>query len=622
MNRIKFLFLVLFLPFSVKAFVADSSKKVYSSNVVHWLKLEDTHNDTLTFHNLDTTANGFQNFNPIHTNPYDNARIYLGNLGLATKSIVFQEPSQWGFDLGRNSFSPYLKQVEDLKFYRVLSPYTNLYYIWYRKKEQLFSFSFAQNIGPRINYAVNFTRLVSVGDYARQESDHLNYDASIWYASRNRRYQAFAGFINSSLVIQENGGIRNDSIFQISSSINSEFEPVYLNNASNRINDKHFFLKQTYAFGPNDTIKLDTLKIIRIQPKWKLFQEIRYNNRKDEFRETPVDTGVYANIDTNSTTNDYYDLKHLQNRIGIEHYSKSIKSNRLNTSIVYVRLDNISYNNSSLTAVSFLAEQNFQLTKRTELIAKFENGIVGDYANNTLLQAKLKFYSKNEQSNLSVAYKFSNRDVDLFARDLTSTHYRWYNYSFKTVQHNILKTTYENTSRKFEASISAGNVNNSVYYDSVITPQQLKSYQYAQLQVRKAFKLGKFHLLNQIYLQGSTESDIVRMPLLHTYQSIYFQSDIFKKAMNIRTGFDVRYYTKTKALNYSAATSQFYLSDKSFGDYPIIDFFLTASLKRAVLMMKIDHLNQGFWNKGYYMVDGYPLPDRLLKIGLRWAFYD
>ena len=92
MNRIKFLFLVLFLPFSVKAFVADSSKKVYSSNVVHWLKLEDTHNDTLTFHNLDTTANGFQNFNPIHTNPYDNARIYLGNLGLATKSIVFQEP--------------------------------------------------------------------------------------------------------------------------------------------------------------------------------------------------------------------------------------------------------------------------------------------------------------------------------------------------------------------------------------------------------------------------------------------------------------------------------------------------------------------------------------------------
>ena len=92
--------------------------------------------------------------------------------------------------------------------------------------------------------------------------------------------------------------------------------------------------------------------------------------------------------------------------------------------------------------------------------------------------------------------------------------------------------------------------------------------------------------------------------------------------MNIRTGFDVRYYTKTKALNYSAATSQFYLSDKSFGDYPIIDFFLTAGLKRAVLMMKIDHLNQGFWNKGYYMVDGYPLPDRVLKIGLRWAFYD
>jgi hypothetical protein len=112
------------------------------------------------------------------------------------------------------------------------------------------------------------------------------------------------------------------------------------------------------------------------------------------------------------------------------------------------------------------------------------------------------------------------------------------------------------------------------------------------------------------------------MPKLFTYQSFYFQSNVFNKAMNIRAGVDVRYYTSTAAFNYDAASTQFYLSNTSLGDYPIVDFFLTASLKRAVLMLKIDHLNQGVSNNGYYMVNRHPLPDRALKVGLRWAFYD
>lgn len=623
MNRFKFLLLLFLLPSSLKASVADTTKKIYSSNVVRWLQQTDTHADTLTFHTLDTTANRFQNFNPIFSNPKDNIRIYLGNLGTASKSIAFQDPSGWGFDMGRHSFDVYLKQIDDLKFYRTLSPYTRLYYIWNRKKEQLFQFEFSQNIGPRFNYAVNFTRMVSVGDYARQDADHLNYDANVWYTSKNRKYQVFAGVINSSLVIQENGGIKSDSIFRVTSNLNSEFEPVYLNNASNRILDRHYFLKQTYAFGKKDTLKLDTMKIERIRPRWRIVNEIRVNNRKDEFRETPVDTGVYDNIFKDSTTtNDYYTLKHFQTRLGIENYNLSTKSSRMNIKSLYGRLDAIDYQNSNYLTISIGGEYLYQISKKTELNVKLEQGLVADFSDNTLLKTNLNYYTKNDSANFSLGYIYSNRDADLFAKELVSNHYIWYNYSFNDVQHNIFKFNYTNIKRKFETGISLGNVANKVYYDTTLTPMQLNSYQYAQVQLQKAFRLGKFHLLNQITVQGNTAQDIIRMPMLHTYQSFYFQSYVFKKAMNIRTGFDVRYYTKTKSFDYNAATSQFYLSNKSLGDYPIIDFFLTASLKRAVLMMKIDHLNQGFWNKGYYMVDGYPLPDRVVKVGLRWAFYD
>lgn len=626
MNRIKFLLLIIVFPLSSFAFLADTAKKVYSSNVVRWLQQVDTHADTLTLHSLDTTADRFQNFNPIFSNVNDNARIYLGNLGLATKSIAFQETTSWGFDLGRHSFDPYLKQIDDLKFYRTLSPYTNLYYIWNRKKEQLFQFEFSQNIGPRFNYAVNFTRMVSVGDYGRQESDHLNYDVNSWYTSKNRRYQVFVALINSSLVLQENGGIKSDSIFKVSSTINSEFEPVYLNNASNRISDKHYFLKQTYAFGPKDTLKLDTMKIERIRPKYRVYHEVRYNVRKDNYKETPLDSGVYAAILYDSTnTADEILVKHLQNRVGVELYSKSRRSRRMNYTTYYLRYDAINYINlnfdTTLNGLSIFSERTTQITKRLEWKLKLSNGLMGNFDDNRVIQSYFNLYSTNDSSVWQLELRHRNNDPSLFSERYTSNHYEWTN-DFTNVVSNSVHFKYAHLKSKFSTTLTLGSVGKEVYFDTAMIAHQLANYKYVQIQIQKLIRVGKFYLNNQLFLQGSNHNDIKRMPLLHTYQSLYFQSYVFKKAMNIRTGFDVRYYTKTKSFDYNPATSQFYLSNKSLGDYPIIDFFLTASIKRAVLMMKIDHLNQGFWNKGYYMVDGYPLPDRVLKIGLRWAFYD
>lgn len=609
-----------------KAFVADTTKKVYASNAVHWLKIGDLHTDTLSFHSLDTTADFFQNFNLIHRNLNDNARLYLGNLGLASHSLVFQESTNWGFDLGRHAFDPYLKKIEDVKFYRTLSPYTNFYYIWNRRKEQYFELTFSQNIGPRFNYAVNFHRLVSQGDYNRQDADHLNYDLNTWYTSKNRKYQLFTAIINSSLVLQENGGIKNDSIFKVNSGINSEFEPVYLNNASNRIDDKHYFLKQTYAFGPQDTLTIDTFRLARIRPRFRVFNELRYNVRKNEYRETPRDSGLYNTIYFDSVnTNDIINLKHFQARIGGELYAKSRRSKRLNYTTYYLRFDAITIQNlsfdSTLQGISLFSERSYQLSKNLEFSLSLSNGLMGNFDDNRVFLMQFKYYSKGDSNYVFVNYHNRSNDPSITSERYSSNHYQWNN-NFSNIYSNILKLGYVNNLRKFATTLYLGSVDNELYFDSAMNAKQLATYNYVRLQVQKTFSVGKFHLYNQVNVQGSDQSDFIRMPLLHTYQSLYFQSYVFKKALNLRTGFDVRYYTKTKSYNYDPASSQFYLSNTSIGDYPILDFFITASLKRAVLMLKIDHLNQGFWNKGYYMVDGYPLPDRALKVGLRWAFYD
>jgi hypothetical protein len=187
---------------------------------------------------------------------------------------------------------------------------------------------------------------------------------------------------------------------------------------------------------------------------------------------------------------------------------------------------------------------------------------------------------------------------------------------------NAIKLAYYNTKRNFSTAIVYKKIQNELYFDTSFVLTNLPSYNYYQFSVQKLFKLGRFYLNNIIYVQNTDQSNAIRLPLLHTYQSLYYQGYLFKKAMFLRTGFDVRYYTKIASYAYDASTAQFKLDTRELGDYPLIDFFITASLKRAVLMLKVDHLNQGMFNRGSYYVFGHPIPDRGLKIGLRWAFYD
>lgn len=602
----------------------DTARKVYSASSVRYVKLDDLHSDTLTFKNLDTNSLGFQNFNPVFS---DNLpRIYLGNLGLAQKAFVLEDKSTFGFDNGKKTFDVYLKNLDDIKFYRVFSPYTNLYYIWNRRKEQYFYLTFAQNIGPRLNYAVNFNRLVSYGDYDRQVADHLKYDISIWYTDKSRRYQLNAALINNNLSIQENGGIKNDSIFLKASEINSEFEPVFLNNASNRISDKQYLLRQSFAFGPREEFTVDSLKISRIRPKFRIYHELRVFDRKDEYRETPLDSGVYADIFLDSiNTSDVIQYLKIENRLGFEYFKSNKKSSRYHLLNAHIRSENIDYTNinidSNMNAISLHADLNFQISSRIELIGRLKSGLVGDFSDNKFLEAGIRYYAKNDSNYIQVNTLYRSNDQALMFNRYSSNHYE-FNNQFDDEQTVGFGLKYVNLKRNFSTGFAFRAINNELYFDTINNLKVVPNYQYVQFNVQKLFRLGKFYLNNIVYVQSNTQSEIIRLPLVHTYQSIYFQSHLFKKALFLRTGFDVRYYTETNAYQYNAALQNFNLDNVSLGDYPLIDFFVTAGLKRAVLLLKIDHLNQGFWNRGSAYIRNYPMPDRALKIGLRWAFYD
>ena len=81
-------------------------------------------------------------------------------------------------------------------------------------------------------------------------------------------------------------------------------------------------------------------------------------------------------------------------------------------------------------------------------------------------------------------------------------------------------------------------------------------------------------------------------------------------------------FTSYRANAYMPATGTFHLQDgKKIGDYPLIDFFINFKVRQARIFLKWEHINSGWLDYNYYAAPGYPLADRLIRLGLQWQFY-
>ena len=123
--------------------------------------------------------------------------------------------------------------------------------------------------------------------------------------------------------------------------------------------------------------------------------------------------------------------------------------------------------------------------------------------------------------------------------------------------------------------------------------------------------------------QKTDQPSILRTPELYTFNSFYIDQTVFK-VLRTNIGFDVKYNTPFESYGYSPAAGQFFLTSagNKLNTQPVVDVFLRASLRKANIFVKYDYVNQGLQSKGYYLTDRYPTPNRMLKFGVRWNFYD
>ena len=595
---------------------------------------------------LNLELDGFQIYNPInlHVAPNLNkwnSRYYhngflrmlhgksLGFTGSASQSLFFYSHKMLGFGLGRSSFKSYQQVINDIKYYRLGSPFTELYYVTGSKKEQILRVTHAQQVAKKFNIGIELKKINSDGFYVRQKTDHTSFSANLDYTTPKERYKVLLSGIWNTNYAQENGGIKDDLLFEDSLSITKNTIEVYLDSAENSWKSNDLILKQFFRIGKNNRAELDSGTTVLDYSKHHLYHSLQYMNRSNRYTDHLPNPEFYpVFFNDSSYTSDQLEFINVQNTIGWSSLNLNDLDSLAATKVFDLSLGHeyAEYHLENLDSFMSNAMARIHFAKRSPF--GFSYSLLGDIIwfgpNQGDYKINARGFLKTSFSNtISLTAEMCEQTPNLFQSVYSSNHYQWNNQFLKSnVVSSILD--FSNEAIQFNWGLGFQLLKNHMYFDTLALPTQYNgSFPVFSLYAGKNFKMGNLKLNSRVVAQYVEDNLPIRIPNLVTYNSLYYSNWIFKKALFIQFGIDIWYNTSYYADAYMPVTSEFYNQNvKKIGNYPYVDAFVNFKIKNARIFVKLAHLNSGLMGNRYYMVPHYPMYDRSFKFGVSWVFND
>lgn len=621
---------------------------------------------------VDTLQHDFQNTND--TGGPTGHYTYLGNLGSPRISHVFferKDPEQFFF------LDPYdftVIKPEDVVYTNTKSPFTNLTY--YKQGgssdgEERFKAYFAVNANKRLGFGFNIDYVYGRGKYMNQSTALFNGNLFAYYLGD--KYNMHFSFINDNLKVAENGGIVDDRYVTRPLDMaeggkvyaNDEI-PTNLSQVWNHNTGYHAFLTHRYNVGfyrENPDAK-DTVNTEIFVPVTSFLHTLKVdiNRRKYISYDEAQNQQYFQNNYLTDVQRDETEQLAVKNTIGIslrEGFNKWAKAGltafmsheyrRFTMTDTLARTPGqripTDYVENTISVGGQLIKEQGQ-TLHYNVMG--EIALVGEDAGQFQIQGKgdLNFRLFSDTVRLEANAYIKNLNPIFYYRHFHSKHYWWDNNDLSKIMRtriegklsvdrwktqlkvgveNIKNYTYlDNTSVKYTETSSGKEV--TTYKNDVAVKQNSGNIQVFSAALRQDFKLGIFHLDNEITYQKSSNQDVLPLPDLTLYHNLYIKFGLAKKVLQIEMGADVRYFTQYYAPDYAPAIGQFYLQNKEtrykLGGYPLLNGYINLHLKRTRIFIAMYNLIQGQGEKSYFLAPHYPLNPRLLKFGLSWNFFD
>ncbi|RZJ76344.1 MAG: hypothetical protein EOO45_02565 [Flavobacterium sp.] len=523
-------------------------------------------------------------------------------------------------------------EVEDISYYNVATPFTDLFYRSVIQQGQMLDAFITVNTSENLNFAVGYKGLRSLGKYINQLSSNGNFRFITSYNTTNKRYQLKLHFAAQDFSNQENGGITNTGQFESGEEPYTQRErlDVYFRDATSVLKGHRYFIDHSFRLSkdnPNSIV---------------IHHQFNYENKFFEFSQ-PTVSERFGDAYTSSVNNKTRYNK-MYNRIGaaysnktigdIEFYVEDFNYNYYYKSIILDNDGGVAVPNSLNDRINtYGARYSYQKDKWKGSVF-FSNSITNQSLANIEASARYMFDDLNQ---VSFRYQNMNKLPDLNYRLYQSDYinYNWWNRDLKNEKINNIEV--EAKTQWLTASMQYTVLNDHLYFEDtntsfvedeiaplLVRPAQTSStINYLSLKVGKEFRYGKFALDNTLlYQKVDQQSNILNVPQFVTRNTLYFSDAYFKKALYLQTGFTVQYFTKYYGNDYNPLIGEFYVQDKKeFGDFPLIDFFLNAKIKQFRVFLKAEHFNSGFTGYNFYSAPNYPYRDFAFRFGVIWDFF-
>jgi len=322
-----------------------------------------------------------------------------------------------------------------------------------------------------------------------------------------------------------------------------------------------------------------------------------------QFNQATASNGLFGEAFTASNLRDRATLEHLHNKLEL-----NLKHNILGDFKINAANDNYNYG------------YNRVVVNNGERIP---NRLKGDIY--SLGAAHNKRYSLNQNS------KAPNYNVLLYQSDYIN--YNWRN-DFDNV--DTRQVAFKLESKKYGAlQVDYTSLNNYTYFARdanrvdatgfipVRAFQNTETINYLRVRLDNELRYKKVALQSTLLYQNVKDANgVLNLPEFTTRNTLYYATNLFKKALYLQTGITLNYFTSHYLDAYDPVLAEFYVqNDVEIGNFPRLDFFIDAKIRQTRIYLKAEHFNSSLTGFNFFSAPNNPYRDFAVRFGLVWNFF-
>lgn len=571
------------------------TKKIYVSDL-HLF-------DTLA---IDTNQRHIELADRFSTNLYP--QINLGQNASPTLETVFFKRHRDERFWFLTNYQNFIQNNPKVFFYKTNKPYTDIHFLFGQKlvEEQYLNIIHTQTFNDSVNIGFIIKMYAALNLFTTKDNNSVN-QVNVWFFKKYKKFDLYISYYLNSIKFTENGGFADTT---------ANFNYYDAN--------RHFLIENSDVKNTIKNTGIVFFENFKIFKKFSFKHNLNYLVYKKVFSETSVQPifGI-PQINTKKSL-DSIALNVLENNFAFVFDTQTTNffvgyTNTINQAYFYRGfLYNLNGEYYTDNYISGGFRKNISNIFMIRAIGKFH--FSGRYIGNIYQSATAKiFLFKNLY--IQANQRLENYRPDYFLENYNGNYQHW-SQKLKNVQELNINVQLKSDNYEFSLGVDNIVVLNYVYFDTTLVPKQLSTpINVSTAFFSKSFKLKPIVFDIQVYYQKSSNTSITNIPEIAAGSSIYFDFAFFKRAMILNVGSNVAYSSPFYMYNYSQSLGVYYLNNvKKTSQLPYINAFLTAKIKTAIIIIRVENAAGMIYQPYYATTQHYLMPILNFRFGVRWWF--